>query len=186
MILLESFRARYAYLLARHAETSRATPLMEEAESLARQSLDKGNEFPRVRIEVAAIHAVRQQKEPALDWLQQAYDAGWRDSRTLARDPMFEGVREEPRFKELLGRMKRDVAGMRERSSDLHELFDRGRAIEGSPTSAESRESFGAQTTTPPCCGIAKHARRHPSHYGSDWAVPSRNRTRRRDLNCNH
>ena len=122
-ILPESFRAKYAYLLLRRAETSRATQVTEDAARLAQQTLDKGNELPRVRIEIAAIHALRQQKEPALDWLQQAYDSGWRDSRTLARDPMFEGLREEPRFKELLGRMKRDVSVMRERSSDLRELF---------------------------------------------------------------
>jgi tetratricopeptide (TPR) repeat protein len=122
-ILPESFRVKYAYLLARRGETSRATQLMEEAARLARQTLDKGNELPRVRMEIAAIHAFRQQKEPALEWLQKAYDAGWRDPRTLARDPMFEGLREEPKFKELIGRMNRDVAAMRERSSDLRDLF---------------------------------------------------------------
>jgi len=122
-LLPESFRVKYAYFLAHHGEVRRAKQLMEEAARLARESMDKGNELPRVRMEIAAIHAFRQQKEPVLEWLQKAYDAGWRDSRTLARDPMFERVREEPKFRELIGRMNRDVAAMRERSSDLRELF---------------------------------------------------------------
>jgi serine/threonine protein kinase/Tfp pilus assembly protein PilF len=126
-LLSESFRVKYAYFLAHHGEVRRAKQLMEEAARLARESMDKGNEMPRARIEIAAIHALRQQKEPALEWLQKAYDAGWRDSRTLARDPMFERVREEPKFRELIGRMNRDVAAMRERSSDLRELFARRR-----------------------------------------------------------
>ena len=143
-ILPESFRVRYAYLLAKGI-SSDGRPLAPAADfdaivhagsrpsearlarawdaSLARQTLDNGNELPRVRLELAAIYAVRQQKKPALDWLQEAYDAGWRDPRTLERDPMFQDLREEPRFKELLGRLKRDVAAMRERSSDLRELL---------------------------------------------------------------
>ena len=124
-ILPESFRARYAYLLARRGETSRATHLMEEAAGVARKALSEGNEMPRVRIEIAAIHAVRQQKNLALGWLQAAYDAGWRDPRTLERDPMLEGLRGEPRFKDLMERIRRDVAAMRERSSDLRELFNK-------------------------------------------------------------
>jgi serine/threonine protein kinase/Tfp pilus assembly protein PilF len=123
MMLLESPRAEYAYLLARRGATTRATELMQQAAKMAREAVHQGNEMPSVRLEVAAIYAVQQQKEPALDWLQHAYDAGCRDHRTLARDPMFAAVRDEPRFKELLSRMKKDVAAMRERSSDLRELF---------------------------------------------------------------
>ena len=122
-ILPESFRVKYAYFLAHHGEVRRAKQLMEEAARLARESMDKGNEMPRARIEIAAIHALRQQKEPALEWLQKAYDAGWRDSRTLIRDPILERIREEPKFKELIARINRDVAAMRGRSSDLRELF---------------------------------------------------------------
>ena len=122
-ILPESFRVKYAYALARRGDTRRAAQLMQDAERLARETLDKGNELPRARMEMAAIHAFRQDKELALEWLQKAYDAGWRDSRTLSRDPMFEGLRREPKFKNLIVRIEKDVAAMRERSSDLRELF---------------------------------------------------------------
>jgi len=122
-ILPESFRVKYAYALARRGETQRASQLMDEAARLAKEFLDKGNETARPRMEIAAIHAFRQQKEPAMEWLQKSYDAGWRDSRTLIRDPMFEGLRGEAKFKELVIRINKDVAAMRERSSDLRELF---------------------------------------------------------------
>ena len=121
-ILPETFRVKYACLLARRGETQRASQLMDEAARLARESLDQGDEFPRPRLEIAAIHAFRQQKEPALEWLQKAYDAGWRESRTMARDPMFDSLRQEPKFKELILRINRDIATMRERSPDLREL----------------------------------------------------------------
>lgn len=40
----------------------------------------------------------------------------------MARDPMFDGLRQEPKFKELILRINRDVATMRKRSPDLREL----------------------------------------------------------------
>jgi serine/threonine protein kinase/TolB-like protein len=121
-ILPESYRVRYAYLLTGEGETKRATQLMDEAERLALQALNQGNEMPRVRVEIAAIHVFRQEKEPALDWLQRAYDAGWREARILQRDPMLAGLRNEPRFIQLLTRMKNDVKAMRERSADLRDV----------------------------------------------------------------
>jgi TolB-like protein len=121
-ILPESIRLKYAYALARRGEMHRAAQLMDEAARLAKEAIDEGNEFPRPRLEIAAIHAFRKQKEPALKWLQKAYDAGWRESRSLARDPLFSSLRQEPKFKELILRIDRDVATMRERSPDLREL----------------------------------------------------------------
>jgi len=57
-----------------------------------------------------------------LEWLQKAYDAGWRDSRTMARDPMFDSLRQEQRYKELILRINREIDTMRKRSPDLREL----------------------------------------------------------------
>lgn len=121
-ILPESFRVKYAYALARRGGSQRANQLMDEAAKLAKESIQQGNETSRPRLEIASIHAYRGQKAAALEWLQKAYDAGWRDSRAIARDPMFDGVRQEPKFTELIGLIYKDLATMRERSSDLREL----------------------------------------------------------------
>jgi tetratricopeptide (TPR) repeat protein len=152
-MLPESFRARYAYVLLHRGEKNRAASLMQQAVRLAREALAEGNELPRARLELAAIHAIRDQKEPALEWLQRAYDAGWRDSRTLARDPMFETLRGEPRFKELLSRMNRDVAAMRDRSPELRELSahdaDTKTSIAGRPKNERLRFKNGQQHAPP-------------------------------------
>jgi len=121
MILLESFRAQYAHVLAKRGETARVNELGKSAVRLAFEAVRQGNEMPNVRLEIAAIHAIQGQKEAALEWLQHAYEADYKGYRTLSLDPMFENLREERRFKELVSRMKSDVAVMRERSADLRE-----------------------------------------------------------------
>jgi hypothetical protein len=58
--------SKYAYALARRGETQRASQSMDETVRLARESLDQGDEFPRAHLEIAAIHAFRQQKKPTM------------------------------------------------------------------------------------------------------------------------
>ena len=67
-------------------------------------------------MEIAAIHAVRGETAPALEWLERGYEAGWRDYRITRRDPFFAALREEPRFRALLARMESDVSAMQRRA----------------------------------------------------------------------
>jgi hypothetical protein len=64
----------------------------------------------------AAIHALRGETEAALESLDRAYAAGWRDGRTTARDPLLASLRSEPRFMQTLSRIEADVAAMRARA----------------------------------------------------------------------
>ena len=71
---------------------------------------------PAVRKRNAAVYALQGRGLTALDELERAYAAGWRDGRTLAIDPYFTSVRSEPRFTQLLSRIESDVAAMRARA----------------------------------------------------------------------
>ena len=58
----------------------------------------------------------------ALEWLERALTAGYKDYATLGRHPVFEGLRRESRFLDLLKKMQEAVAAMRERSTALSDL----------------------------------------------------------------
>jgi TolB-like protein/tetratricopeptide (TPR) repeat protein len=110
-----SARTNYAFLLERLGETERAASLYEEALRYAERRIAGGGDLPLRLVEVASIHAVRGDADTAFEWLERSYAAGFRASRFLAQDPMFESLRGDRRFAELLERMVQAKARERAR-----------------------------------------------------------------------
>ena len=109
-----SARTNYAFVLGRLGEHAEAERQFAEARRYIERLIESGSDSASRRAELAAIHAVLGDVELAIDWLEQAYDAGYRASRFLAQDPMFESVRHDRRFTALLERM--NEAKSRERA----------------------------------------------------------------------
>lgn len=109
-----SARTGLATALHRLGDRARAAPLLGRALADAHARLDRGEEFPAIYAEVAAIHAVRGDTQLALDWIERTYEAGWRFPflETMA---YFEALRGEPRFRRVMERIRTDVAVMRQR-----------------------------------------------------------------------
>ena len=110
-----SARTNYAFLLERLGEPERAASLYEEALRYAERRIAGGADLPLRLFEVASIHAVRGDTEAAFNWLERSYAAGYRASRFLAQDPMFESLRGDRRFAGLLERMVQTKARERAR-----------------------------------------------------------------------
>ena len=64
-----------------------AATILDEIAAANRKSLMTGVNWPMVFVQNGAIHALRGESTAALDELDRAYAAGWRDGRTLAIDP---------------------------------------------------------------------------------------------------
>jgi tetratricopeptide (TPR) repeat protein len=112
----ESVRLRYAYALQKRGESDRAKTLTAEAERYARERIAAGDDSPVQRIELAAVAALRGDADAAMDWLDRAFDAGYRDYGFLERDPILRPLASHPRFVSVLDRMRRDVEAQRERA----------------------------------------------------------------------
>lgn len=119
---METHRTAYAYLLMRRGERARAEQLLAESAKEAQAALADHNEHQRVPIEIAAIHAIKGEKDQALDWLERGVASGYRDYSTLGRDPVFHDLRREQRFEAVLKQMEQAVAAMRAGSAALAEL----------------------------------------------------------------
>lgn len=93
-----------------------AGTIMDAILAANRRAIVAGADWPMAFMQDPAICAIRGESSLALDELDRAYDAGWRDGRTLAIDPLFASVGTEPRFQQLLVRIARDIPAMRARA----------------------------------------------------------------------
>jgi TolB-like protein len=112
----ESVRLRYAYALHTRGESVRSKVFAAEAERYARERIAAGDDTPVHRVELAAAAALRGAPDAALQWLDQAFEAGYRDYGFLERDPIFRPLGTHARFVSALDRMRRDVEVQRERA----------------------------------------------------------------------
>jgi hypothetical protein len=115
-LLPETFRTIHAYLLTQSGDTPRAKALLDDARSAAQTQLDGGSESSDVPMEIAAIHALRGEREEALRWTHAAYQAGWRLFREMSRDPFFSRLRNDSEFQRIRQRIDDDVRVMRRRA----------------------------------------------------------------------
>ena len=114
----ETIRMRYAYALRKRGDVSRATLLVDEAERIAREKVQKGDQNPPLRVELAGASMFRGDRAGALEWLGQAYDAGFRDYGSLERDPILAPLRGDAKFQRILERIRKDVEAQRARARE--------------------------------------------------------------------
>jgi eukaryotic-like serine/threonine-protein kinase len=112
----ESVRLRYAYALQQRGESARAKALAAEAERYAHERIAAGDDTPVQRVELAGSAALRGDTAAALEWLERAFEAGYRDYGFLERDPIFRPLAGDARFVRVLDRTRADVQAQRERA----------------------------------------------------------------------
>ena len=86
---------------------------------LDRTDLSHGVETSLAPYDIARISAVRGERDDALNWLQKAIDAGWREYQFCAIDPLMANVRTDPRFDAMMAQLKTSVEMMRGRVEEL-------------------------------------------------------------------
>ena len=112
-----SHRLKYAHVLRTRGETAKAAALVAEADRVARVLAEQQPDTTELRVELAAVSAMRQDTNAALEWLQRAHDGGFRDYAFLERNPILrEQMGADTRFIDFIDRMRRDVAAQRERA----------------------------------------------------------------------
>ncbi len=107
----------YAHL--KMGDKDRALRLFEETEQYYTERIARGDTSIRARVGIAAVHALRGDREAAYDWLQQAIDAGFFQYAELERHPCFESLHGEERFQRMMAGVEAKVADMRQRVDAL-------------------------------------------------------------------
>jgi tetratricopeptide (TPR) repeat protein len=107
-----SARLGLGYALHELGRTEEAEPLLERALANARARIDRGEEYPMSFVEISMVQAIRGERQAALEWLERAYEAGWRYG-FLATLPHFVLLRDDPDFQRITARIDEDIAAMR-------------------------------------------------------------------------
>jgi TolB-like protein len=104
-----TLRLRRGHLLRQRGRDAEAAALFAQAEKLARERMNRGDGTPSLRVEMAAIAALRSDHAAAFAWLEQAFDAGYRDYGVIDREPILLTVKPQARFRGILEKMRRDL-----------------------------------------------------------------------------
>ncbi len=103
------------YIYWETGRLDKARELFNQNLSLCQKQLEQGNERWGVPYSIAASNAIQGNKEDAYKWLKKAIDAGWRYFRLGESDPMFENIRKEEQFKQMMANVKKKVDEIRKR-----------------------------------------------------------------------
>ena len=90
-----------AFLAKKAGFNDRARALGEDALKIDQELLIKYPHNARILHDLAATCAITAKTEQALDYLEQAFAAGWAEQRSTVIDPRFSALTSLPRFKEL-------------------------------------------------------------------------------------
>jgi tetratricopeptide (TPR) repeat protein len=108
-----STRTMLGYVASMMRERTTAAEFLEQAEAQNLHDLATGSEFCGEWQDIAAIQAVRGERDAALHSLERAFATGWRQGAYLRRDPLFATLRREERFQSVLHAIDRDLARQR-------------------------------------------------------------------------
>jgi TolB-like protein/Tfp pilus assembly protein PilF len=105
-----------AWLETKAGRTAEAKKLLRAASAADHRHLDSGNDFWGVPFDLACVHAIEGDRDAAIQWLERAYEAGWRGWPQSNWSPLLDPLRGDPRFRRLMARIDADVAAMRKRA----------------------------------------------------------------------
>jgi tetratricopeptide (TPR) repeat protein len=114
--IIPEYRIRLGYALWKLGQKDQARKLFQEALQSDQDRVARGDEDGWPRYDIAAVNAIQGNKTEAYRWLQKAVDAGAIYYRLMLRDPLFENLRGDTQFQQMMARVKVRVDEMRRRA----------------------------------------------------------------------
>ena len=100
-----------AYVLLQKWDRKWANTLLDEVITQLLKRIEvNGDIGSSTRRILAGAYSIMDDKESALNWLEEAVDKGWTQYRWIEIDPRFDTIRDDPRYSEIIDRMKAIVA----------------------------------------------------------------------------
>jgi protein kinase/serine/threonine-protein kinase len=111
----QEIKTSLGYILWKTGRQEEARNMLNQSLQLAKKAIEKGNETPFYRVNIAIINSIQGKKSEAYKWLEKAIDAGWRGYAWSLKDPLLENLHSDERFKQMMAQVKAMVDEMRKR-----------------------------------------------------------------------
>lgn len=111
----EPTRIVFAHALSRTGDDAGAAALLREARRDADALRATQPESAGWSWLLGAVHAIEGDHEGAIRWLEASFEAGWSNAEQARRSPLFDGLRREPAFQDLVRRLDTRQAELRQR-----------------------------------------------------------------------
>lgn len=102
-----------AYTLLRLGRTNEANTILDSNLTKYKKASAELTEHFNNPLAVATVYAVRGNTNEALFWLRIAIVRGLRDYRWLKVEPLFDSLRRDPRFEEIINNLRSRIEEMR-------------------------------------------------------------------------
>jgi tetratricopeptide (TPR) repeat protein len=104
---------RLSYLLWKAGEKDEARKKLRDILASLEDEIAIGHDDTLIRREVASTYAVQGNSDKACEGLQKAFDAGFVSIGDLSMDPIFDNLRDDACFKEIMAQLQTKVDKIR-------------------------------------------------------------------------
>jgi serine/threonine protein kinase/Flp pilus assembly protein TadD len=101
------------FLFWKMDQKEKAKELLDMSIKIDQLTIDQGSEWWGVAYDMAAVKSILEINNEAVKWLQKAFDSGFRLNNWLQIDPLFENIREEHIFLEIIEKIETELASMK-------------------------------------------------------------------------
>jgi len=111
----------FAYLEVE--QNSKATELLNNFESYLQNGASKKASNPSFYYQMAMVKVLQKNNSEAFNYLQGAIDAGWVQAWRANYEPVFDTIRENVRFSQMIGGIEAKLANMRTRMTEKDDFL---------------------------------------------------------------
>lgn len=104
-----------AHHLMNQGKKDSAEYLLDKQLNFFTSKMEQGTKFQGYLYHIASIHALQEENDMAMEWLQKLFDSGYINSFAIRRSNLFESMKDLPSFNHLLDEVDRKTATMRQK-----------------------------------------------------------------------
>ena len=99
----------YSYLLIQEGDNKTADSLLNNSIFIREEALSRGEKDANLLFDLACAYAAKKQTSQSLNYLNEAFENGWRDLFFIEYNPIFDYLRSNPEYRKIIQKISAEV-----------------------------------------------------------------------------